>query len=137
MTTPASSKPVGQRAATHVKHEVSHALAIYGRLYPARTLNLVLYEGADPVSGAPTVIEGPVTLEASHLSPEFLGRVQKPGPDEAAPVVTIMLSIPRLPSPAEAKLTDAPWTPVRPLKALYRVAPMLYEQIRYGAEMLR
>lgn len=137
MTTPASSRPVGQRAAEHLRHEVSQALAIYDRLYPTQTLNLLLYEGKDPVSGAPTVIEGPVTLEASHLSPEFLGRIQRPGLHEGAPVVTIMVSIPRLPSPGETRLTDAPWVPARPLRALYGLAPLLYERIRYQAEMMR
>lgn len=137
MTTPASHKPLGQPAVDHIRREVAHILAIYDLLYPTQTLNLFLYESNDPLSGKPSVIEGPVTLQAGHLSPEFLGQMRRPGPQPGAPVVTIMVSIPRPPLPSEWKLTDAPWVPVRGLKALYRLSPMLYEKIRYHAEMAR
>lgn len=137
MTTPASHKPLGQPAVDHIRREVSQVLAIYDLLYPTQTLNLFLYESNDPLSGKPSVIEGPVTLQASHLSPEFLGQMRRPAPREGAPVVTVMVSIPRAPLPSERALTDAPWAPMRGLKAVHRLSPMLYETIRYQAEMAR
>lgn len=136
MATPASRKPVLPRTADYMRGEVSHAVGIYRRLYPGRTLTLFFHQGDDPTRGAPRVVEGEVTVTPGHLGPDYLGHLQVPGATPYAPVVTISLSIPRPPLPGELK-ADTPWTPVRRLKWLHALSPMAYEQLRYAAEMLR
>lgn len=111
--------------------------AIYDRLFPDRTLRYMLYEGADAIRGRPTVTEGSESFKPGHFSPEFLGCVERPAPQPGAPVTTIYLSIPRAPTPQELKQNDGVWGPPRPLRALFGLAPLVYEHIRYRAEVRR
>ncbi len=121
----------------HIDHEITEAMAIYTRLYPTQKLTFIFYQGKDPIHGAPSIIEGPFTFRPHPLSPEYLGRVTRPGAGVDSPEVTITLSIPRRPTPTEAKQTDASWRPVRPLARLFTTWPIGYEKIRYLAEMRR
>lgn len=121
----------------YIDHEISEAVAIYARLYPTQKLTFLVYQGNDPVRGAPNIVEAPFTFRPQHLSPEYLGRMERPGAHVDSPEVTISLTIPRRPTPNEAKQTDAPWSPVRPLKRLFSTWPSGYEKIRYMAEMRR
>ena len=121
----------------YIDNEISEAMAIYERLYPAQSLRFLFYQGKDPIHGRPEITEGTFTFRAQHLSPEYLGQVMRPGTHPDAPQITISLAIPRRPNPAEAQQTDAPWGPMRPLRRLFSVWPLGYEKIRYQAEMLR
>lgn len=123
--------------AEHVSRELAEILAIYERLYPARHLNFYLYEGDNPVWSEPTVIEGEFVPGPEHLSPEYLGHLACPGKDDAAPPVTVMLSVPRAADPREASQTEPDWKPVRLLRMIYFLNPLIYEQIRHMAEMIR
>jgi len=137
MTNMTAIIPVGEEMAEHIEREVSEIISVYSRLFPTQALNFVFYEGKDPVWSAPSVVEGPFTFHPDHINAQFLGQVERPGAHPGAPTVTIRVSIPRKPLPTELKQTEAPWVPVRKLRAVHRLAPLLYEKIRYQAEMLR
>ncbi|KRW93148.1 hypothetical protein AQY21_26535 [Paracoccus sp. MKU1] len=137
MTNMTALAPVGEDTAEHIEREVSEIVSIYSCLYPTQRLNFILYEGKDPIWGAPTVVEGPFTFQPAHVNAEFLGQFERPGAHPGAPTVTIMLSVPRKPLPSEVRQMDAPWVPIRRLRAIHRLSPMLYEKIRYQAEMMR
>ena len=137
MTGTPDTTSAGQQTADHIQREVAEILSIYTRLYPTQALSFIFYQGKDPVWGAPHVIEGPITFSPGHLNAEYLGRIHRPGAHPAVPEITVTVSIPRKPLKGEIRQTEAPWTPVRPLRALYPLSPLLYEQIRYLAEMAR
>ncbi|WP_449046104.1 glycosyltransferase [Paracoccus versutus] len=137
MTSTTALAPVGEDIAEHIQREISEIVSIYSRLYPTQRLNFILYEGKDPVWGEPSVTEGPFTFQPQHMNAQFLGQFERPGAHPGAPGVTIRLSIPRKPLPGEIKQMDAPWAPIRRLRAVHRLAPLVYERIRYQAEMLR
>lgn len=124
-------------AIDHLSAGIAEARAIYERLFPDRTLHFVLSQGHDPMSAHPRVIEGTHVPAPQDLGADYLGTVTRPGTGPNAPEVTIRLAIPRAPNPAEQKQTDAPWRPMRGLGRLFRISPMAYERVRYGAEMLR
>lgn len=128
---------VSPEASKRLQAEIEHIIGIYRVLYPTENLDIFLYEGNNPIWGRPSIHEGKAVLQPAHLSPEFLGRMECPGTDPAGPVITIFVSIPREASPGEVKRQDPDWRPVRPLGALYAAAPILYEDIRYRAEMRR
>lgn len=128
---------VSSEASDRLEGELAHIVEIYRVLYPTRSLELIIYEGQDPVSGRPTIHEGRPVYTPAQLTPEFLGRIEIPGTDKADTVMSIFISIPRDPTPAEIKRQDPDWRPVRPLGRLYAAAPLLYEDIRYRAEMRR
>lgn len=131
-----TSSVIGTEIA-HIDHEMTEAMAIYARLYPTQKLTFVFYRGSDPIHGAPSIFEGPFTFRPHHLSPDYLGRVVRPGAEINSPEVTITLSVPRRPTPTEAKQTEPNWTPVRRLGRLFGAWPLGYEKIRYLAEMRR
>ncbi|SIT87138.1 Glycosyltransferase involved in cell wall bisynthesis [Pontibaca methylaminivorans] len=79
----------------------------------------------------------PFTFHPDHINSQFLGQIELPGAHPSVPTITILVAIPRKPLPIEMKQTEAPWVPVRKLRAVHRFAPMIYEKIRYHAEMLR
>ncbi|RJE87830.1 glycosyltransferase [Paracoccus onubensis] len=128
---------VSPQASKRLQAEIAHIIDIYRVLYPARNLSFVISEGDNPTRGEPSIHEGQPIFRPSDLGAGYLGRVECPGPDRNAPVVTIRVSIPREPSPDEVRHQDPDWRPVRPLGALYAAAPILYEDIRYRAEMRR
>lgn len=128
---------VGEAAAQHIEREIEEVVSIYSCLYPTQALTFILYEGENPTWGEPSVVEGPVTFSPEHMKAEFLGHIRRPGIRPDSPTVTIMVALPRKPSPSEIKQTEAPWKPLRPLHSVYRLSPMLYEDIRYQAEMIR
>ncbi|WP_223191442.1 glycosyltransferase [Paracoccus thiocyanatus] len=129
--------PVGEETAQRIEREIQEIVAIYSRLYPTQALSFLVYQGKDPVWGAPVVTEGAFTFQPEHLNAEFLGQVDRPGAHPGAPVVTVQVSIPRKPLPSESRQMDAPWSPMRRLRALYRLSPLAYETVRYQAEMQR
>lgn len=137
MTIAASSRPVPPQVAEYVAQEVARATAIYRRLYPVETLDFVFFESQDPVWSAPTVTEGAFTFRPDHFTADYLGHLRLPGQSDTAPCITITLTIPRPPLPAELKQTDQPWTPPRALAALFALSPLSYEQIRWLTEMKR
>lgn len=137
MQATASAKPVPAALVDRLQQELAEITAIYDRLYHDRALELVLLEGSDPVWSAPHVTEGPMTLRPHHLGANFLGRIARPGPHPGAQPVTVVLSVPRSPTPGEIQHAEVPWKPQRGLKLVFGLAPMLYEQIRYTAEMIR
>ena len=133
----ASLSPPAEGTARYLEQEVAEAVAIYSRLYPTQELDFLFYESRDPVWSAPSVIEGHVTYHPGLVTPEFLGRLRRPGAHPGAPRVTITLGIPRPPLPSELRQTDAPWRPQARLGALYALSPLTYETVRYLAEMRR
>lgn len=137
MTSTIEPTTAGELTAQHIEREVSEIVSIYTRLYPTQNLTFVISEGKDPAWGAPIIVEGPVTYNPGHVGANYLGHIQRPGADPAAPEVSIQVSIPRKPLPNEQKLTDAPWSPARRLGVVHRLSPTLYEQIRYLAEVAR
>lgn len=135
--TSALSADVSRQGLDHLQLEISRIIDIYRLLYPSQNLHFLFYEGDNPVWGKPTIIEGDLTFTPEHLRPEYLGRIEDPGTHDAATVVTILISIPRAPLPSEIKQQDPDWEPARPLKALYGLTPLSYEEIRYRVEMAR
>ncbi|SIS97271.1 glycosyltransferase [Paracoccus saliphilus] len=129
--------PIPPQSIDRLQLETSRIIDIYRLLFPSQRLNFFFYEGDNPIWGEPSIIEGEVTLAPEHLSAEFLGRVECQGAHDAAPVITIMVSVPRAPFPSEMKLQDSDWNPFKPLKALYGITPLFYEEIRYKVEMAR
>ena len=137
MTSTTALAPAGEDTAEQIEREISEIVSIYSRLYPTQQLNFVFYAGKDPVWSAPSVIEGPFTFQPGHVNADFLGQRVRPGIHPGAPVVTVTVSIPRKPLPNELKQMDAPWAPTSRLRRLYRLSPLLYESVRYQAEMVR
>lgn len=135
--TSALSADVSRQGLDHLQLEISRIIDIYRLLYPSQNLHFVFYEGDNPVWGKPTIIEGDLTFTPEHLRPEYLGRIECSGTHDAATAVTILISIPRAPLPSETEQQDPDWKPARPLKALYGLTPLPYEEIRYRVEMTR
>ena len=133
----ASDRPLVPATAQRLEGEVNEIRAIYDRLYPQHALTLVLLQGDDPTWGAPEVFEGPVSLGPQHVPGRFLGMIRRPGPRPDAAEVTVVLSVPRPPTEGEIRHAEAPWQPVRPLAPIFRMQPILYEDIRYRFEMRR
>jgi glycosyltransferase involved in cell wall biosynthesis len=137
MTNMPISTLADEAAIKHIEREVDEAISIYSCLYPTQTLDFIIYEGKNPIWGAPSVVEGEITFGLEHVRAEFIGRIRHPGLRPDAPTVTIRLDLPRKPSPAEIRQTEAPWKPLKHLGGIYRLSPILYEDIRYQAEMIR
>lgn len=135
MTPPASAKPLAPAAKDRLDSELAEITAIYRRLFPDQPTDLVLFQGETPITEMPHVHEGPMTLRAHHLGPQFIGRVSLPG--ASSPRVTVVATIPRAPTEGEFRRIEAPWHPQARLSRLFALSPMLYEQVRYGAEMFR
>jgi len=126
-----------QNPEDYINQEAEKVVSIYKRLYPSRELRLVFKEGRSPILGETSVIEGRAALHHGQLGAEYLGQINVPGSSADGVPVTITSTIPRLPLPNEYRQTAAPWVPQRALKPVFKLSPMLYEQIRYIAEMLR
>lgn len=137
MTNFASQTAVDPRSAEDLAREVAELRGIYERLFPTQNLRIILFQGQDPVWGAPIVVEDPFTATAATTRPELLGTLMRPGAHPGAGEVTVLVSVPRAPTPAERRITDAPWRPNGRLGPLYRLHPMAYEEVRFRAEMLR
>ncbi|RNF32884.1 glycosyltransferase [Paracoccus methylarcula] len=135
--TSALSADASPEAPDRLHAEISDVIDIYRLLYPSQHLHFLFYEGDDPVWGKPRIIEGELTLTPEHLRPEYLGRLECPGTDETAAVVTILISVPRAPLPNEIKQQDPDWVPFKGLRALFGLCPICYEEIRYKVEMAR
>lgn len=120
-----------------VRLEVSHIVEIYRVLYPHQHLNFLFYEGHDPIWGAPTATEREISFAPEHLSAEYLGCLELPGAHVGAPVVSILISVPRAPTAGEMKQQEPDWNPAKPLKMLFGTTPLLYEEIRFKVEMRR
>ncbi|MFC0200061.1 glycosyltransferase [Paracoccus rhizosphaerae] len=133
----ASTKPVDSATAAYLTDQIDQARAIYETLFPTQHLRFTFSAGHDPVWSHPAVYEGPHVPRPSDLGPDYLGSVERPGTSPSAPEVTVQLSIPRQPNPAELKHTEAPWHPMRKLSRLFRASPLIYEHVRYRAEMMR
>lgn len=133
----ASSKPIDPATASYLSKEIDQARAIYEILFPSQHLRFILSAGHDPVWSRPEIIEGVHLPRPSDLGSDYLGSIERPGRTSADPEVTIRLSIPRQPNPAELKQTEAPWKPMSKLGQLFRTSPLAYEHLRYQAEMLR
>ena len=129
--------PLDQNVADYIHQEAEKVISIYTRLYPSRELRFVFREGKNPIFGEAFVTEGKAALHPSQLGADYLGQMIVPGPKGDGLSVTVTSVIPRLPLPNEYQQTVAPWAPQRPLKPVFRLFPMLYEQIRYLAEMRR
>lgn len=132
-----ADRPLTGAAAERLAGELNEIRAIYNRLYANHSLNLVLLHGDDPRQAATQVIEGPVMLGPQHVPGDLLGVVSRPGPHPGAGEVTVVASVPRPPTAGERQNAEAPWKPVRPLAAMFGLAPLLYEEIRYRTEMIR
>lgn len=133
----ASERPANPSISQRLKRELAEIRAIYDLLYGDCALTYLLFEGTSPVWSAPQVTEGCATIGWQHLSGEYLGCITRPGPHPGAREVTVALSVPRAPTAGEIANVEAPWRPVRRLKAVYAALPMVYEEIRYQAEMWR
>lgn len=131
------STPLVQKSTDYISREVTEAISIYKCLYPGCELRFIFRIDEATISATATVSEGRAPLHVDLLGAGYLGQVNIPGPHDASPAVTISISIPRPPLPSERRQTDTPWQPQRPLRFIFRMAPMLYEQIRYLAEMAR
>lgn len=120
----------------YAEGEVGKILAIYTVLYPDKRVRLFLYEGDNPIWGAPTIVPGEPGLGPEHCGPGFLGIVE--GGAAGGETVTVFISVPRRPTPLELSGAEAPWTPrTRALAALFRLSPLLYEDLRYRHELRR
>nr|WP_111301145.1 glycosyltransferase [Paracoccus saliphilus] len=133
----ASTKPVDPATAAYLSDQIDQARAIYEMLFPTQHLRFILSATQDPVWSHPEVIEGSYVPRPSDLGPNYLGSIERTGKTSADSEVTIRLSIPRQPTPAELKQTEAPWQPMSKLGWLFRTSPLAYEHLRYQAEMLR
>lgn len=121
----------------YLEREIAEISAIYTRLFANRQVNLVLYEGEDPQWGAPFIVEGDMVFHPPNVTPDFLGHVSLPAPFAEAAPVTVGVCVPRPPTPAEERQTEAAWAPPRKLAALFGLAPLVYERLRYMTEMRR
>lgn len=133
----AALSPMTETIEEYLQSEVSRVVSIYTCLYPTEALKFVFYEGDDPVWGAPVVIDGPFTFRPEHLGTNFLGQFDRPGTHIGAPSVTIRVSIPRQALPSELTQNEEAWLPARLLRPVYKLSPILYEKIRYQAEVIR
>jgi glycosyltransferase involved in cell wall biosynthesis len=121
----------------YLQKELTEISAIYRRCFPNHALQLLVEEGEDPVRTDPIVLEAVQAVQPQHLSSQYLGRIDLPGPHPAAPMIRAVLRVPRAPTKGEVAHAEAPWRAPRALRPLFRVAPGAYEYIRYGAERYR
>ncbi|MFC2970496.1 glycosyltransferase [Acidimangrovimonas pyrenivorans] len=120
----------------YAEREAEEILRIYTTRFPDKRVRLILYEGDNPVWAAPSIVPGEPALGPEHCGPGFLGIVE--GGVEDGEAVTVFSSIPRRPTPAEREDTEAPWVPsTRMLGTLFRVSPLLYEDLRHRHELRR
>ncbi|MCA2011155.1 glycosyltransferase [Cereibacter sphaeroides] len=133
----ASRKPTSDAASDRLSREIAEITAIYSRLYRDRHLQIILFEGSNPVWSAPSITEQDITIAPHILNGDYIGTVQVPGPHPAAPVLTVTISIPRNPSQGELDHPEPIWQPNRRLARLFAVSPLAYEQIRHIVEMRR
>ena len=137
MTVPASARPAADTDVKRLEREEAEAIAIYRCLFPDDELDFTFWQGQDPVWGKPSIINDRMTFQPHHLNSEYLGHVKLSANYVGARIRSINLSVPRLPFPAETANTEAPWQPIRRLRALFRIWPMAYEHLRYQVEMRR
>lgn len=137
MSVPASARPVADTDVKRLEREEAEAIAIYRCLFPDDDLDFTFWQGKDPVWGAPLVVNDRMTFHPHHLRPEYLGRLRLPAGHAGVGMRSINLSVPRAPLPGETANIEAPWQPVRRLRALFRMWPMAYEHLRYQVEMRR
>lgn len=131
------SMSLDQNPAHYIKQEAEEIVSIYTRLYPSRARHFIFREGKTPICEETSVIEEKVNFHPGQFGADYLGQMTVPGPSTDSLSVTIAATIPRPPLPSEYRQTTAPWVPQRPLAPLFKLYPMLYEHIRYLAEMRR
>lgn len=122
---------------SHLNTVVTEIVDIYRCLYPVQNLHFFFYEGLNPVWGEPTVVEGDIKVGPEHLSAEYIGQLEIDGAYDGSQKISIFISIPRAPTPLEVQQSEPDWRPIRSLKTLYQISPLLYEQVRFWVEMRR
>lgn len=130
----------GPRPATNLdkfERELSEITEIYQRAFDDRKIDLLLLEGRKLGGNPPVVLENDPTLLPPVPEADILGRVSLPPPFPHARPISAALTIP-LGSTSDGMVNDTPpWHPRFPLQPIFRLWPMLYERIRYTAEMAR
>ncbi|MEX3314049.1 glycosyltransferase [Sulfitobacter sp. PS-8MA] len=111
--------------------------AIYEYIFLTQNLRYIIHEGENAIWSYPEIIEDVYFPSPRDMGAQFLGTVERPGLRDDSPEVTIKISIPRRALPSEKKQTDAPWRPQIGLGRVFAANPMVYEYIRYKAEMRR
>ncbi len=133
----ASQLPHSPDQDKYLKREIAEITDIYKLLFDDRNLEFVLSAGTDPLSGDALVFEDHVTFRPHHLQSKLLKRENIIAPNPHARAATIVASIPPIPTQADEAIDRTPWQPPRKLRPLYRLSPLLYENIRYIVEMRR
>ena len=132
-----SDRPVSEATSLRVSKALDDIKAVYRYLYPAEALRFLLNQSEAATWAAPHVFHEHENIGAQHLSASYLGSVTLPAEREGAREMTVGLSIPRAPTVAELRSSDAAWRPPRRLAPVFKLMPGLYEWIRYQIEMRR
>ncbi|MFZ0098671.1 MAG: hypothetical protein WAK98_09320, partial [Gemmobacter sp.] len=77
-------KPHIMERQAYLQREVAEISAIYRRCFPGHALQLVVEEGDDPARTDPVVLDAGQAVQPQHLSSQYLGRIDLPGPHPAA-----------------------------------------------------
>lgn len=140
MTAPAShtatEHAVPPALEAYLRAEVDEIRRIYLMRFPQHRIRFVILQGNGPVWGDPQIVEGTAAIEPAQVDGDCLGMFEDGSTAPDAPRVSIRIRVPRLPTEAEERMTDAPWQPSgRGLGRLYALSPMLYERLRYAHEV--
>jgi glycosyltransferase involved in cell wall biosynthesis len=120
---------------SYFQAEIDAIAEIYGLRFPDRKIRLMVYAGDEFTLGVfPAIVVDEVPLQLEQVSAHFIGMVECGAP--AAGTVTIYVTIPPPPNPAQLQEVGAVWHPGRWISKYAAVyAPVLFEYGKYRDEM--
>lgn len=118
-----------------VQAEIDKATYLYETAYPGYEIDLYLSQSNDVVPPRARVVEGHTDLREWEMAPGYLGLFQVGQRGTHAFKVSVFISLPRKPNPAEYKSHGQPRVMVsRKARLLFKTSPLALEYAKYVVE---
>jgi len=115
--------------------EIDKATYLYETAYPEHEIDLYFFQSEDVVPPRARVVEGPMNLGEWEMAPGYLGLFQVGPRGNSNLKISVFISLPRKPSPAEYQSHGQPRIMVsRKARLLFKASPLALEFAKYKLE---